>query len=197
MREQRGHDRSRASRSTLTLTCTDANGNPLTRRIVQGPANGTLGPIDGDKVTYTPKAGFAGTDTIRFVANDGAADSQPATVTVTVLAATPVAAVVDRLAPRLAVAGVRARGCYRSSFVARVSARDASALDRVVVRLNGRTIRRSTASSFRVRVRMRSVRPGSRNTLRVVAVDSAGNRSVTRRTFRRCAARVQVPRFTG
>ena len=68
----------------LALTCTDPNGNPLRRRIVGGPANGTLGPIQGDSVLYTPNRGFRGTDAVRFVANDGAADSQPATASVTV-----------------------------------------------------------------------------------------------------------------
>ena len=68
----------------LALTCTDPNGNPLRRRIVSGPANGTLGPIQGDSVLYTPNRGFRGSDAVRFVANDGAADSQPATASVTV-----------------------------------------------------------------------------------------------------------------
>ena len=73
---------------SLPLTCTDANGNPLTRRITQGPANGTLGTIAGEAVSYTPKAGFSGADSVKFAAGDGAAESAPATVTINV-AATP------------------------------------------------------------------------------------------------------------
>lgn len=69
---------------TIVLSCTDANGNPLTRRIVEAPGNGTLGSIAGDQVTYTPNAGFTGTDQFRFVANDGAADSGIATARVAV-----------------------------------------------------------------------------------------------------------------
>ena len=74
----------------LALTCADANGNPLSRRIVQAPAGGTLGGVQDDAVLYTPKAGFSGADAVRFVANDGAADSQPATMSVTVDAAAAV-----------------------------------------------------------------------------------------------------------
>jgi hypothetical protein len=69
---------------TVPLTCSDANGNPLTRRIVTPPANGALGPIEGDSVAYTPNPGFRGLDEFRFAANDGAADSASALATVDV-----------------------------------------------------------------------------------------------------------------
>jgi hypothetical protein len=71
----------------ISLACTDANGNPLTRKIVSGPGNGSLSAISGDAVTYTPRSGFSGADSFRFVANDGAADSAAATATVNVAAA--------------------------------------------------------------------------------------------------------------
>jgi len=71
---------------TVPLTCTDANNNTLTLSTTSGPANGTLGTINqsAGSVTYTPNAGFTGTDTFAFVANDGAADSDEATATITV-----------------------------------------------------------------------------------------------------------------
>jgi len=69
---------------TVPLTCTDANGNPLTLKIVSEPSNGTLGPIEGSSVTYTPSEGFSGTGRFGFAANDGAADSATAEATVTV-----------------------------------------------------------------------------------------------------------------
>jgi hypothetical protein len=73
----------------ISLTCTDANGNPLTRKIVGGPGNGSLSAVSGDAVTYTPRSGFSGADSFRFAANDGAADSAAATATVNVAAAPP------------------------------------------------------------------------------------------------------------
>ena len=71
---------------TLSLRCTDANGNRLTRAIASGPANGTLGAVDqgAGTVTYTPRAGYTGPDSFRFTANDGAATSEPATMRITV-----------------------------------------------------------------------------------------------------------------
>jgi hypothetical protein len=70
----------------VPLTCTDANSNTLTLSIASGPAHGTLGSINQGRgtVTYTPAAGFTGTDSFTFRANDGAANSAPATATITV-----------------------------------------------------------------------------------------------------------------
>jgi hypothetical protein len=70
----------------VPLTCTDENNNPLTLSIASQPANGTLGPINQGRgtVTYTPNAGFTGTDSFTFRASDGAAQSEPATATITV-----------------------------------------------------------------------------------------------------------------
>ena len=70
---------------SVPLTCSDPNGNPLTRTIVTPPADGTLGEIEGDSVTYTPDGSVtSGTDTFEFAASDGAATSAAATATVTV-----------------------------------------------------------------------------------------------------------------
>ena len=71
---------------TLTLACTDANGNPLTRAIASNPAHGSLSAVNQDAgtVTYTPNAGYRGSDSFTFTANDGAATSAPATVRIAV-----------------------------------------------------------------------------------------------------------------
>jgi hypothetical protein len=76
---------------TIQLTCADENGNPLTYSIVEAPSNGTLGPVEGDSVTYTPNptGRFVGTDSFTFAANDGAADSDAATASVDVLDTDP------------------------------------------------------------------------------------------------------------
>jgi hypothetical protein len=70
----------------VPLTCTDENDNVLTLSIASGPASGTLGSINQTQgaVTYTPNAGFSGTDSFTFRASDGAADSAAATATITV-----------------------------------------------------------------------------------------------------------------
>ena len=40
--------------------------------------------MNGDKVTYTPNAGYEGADSFSFRANDGTENSAPATVSITV-----------------------------------------------------------------------------------------------------------------
>ena len=57
---------------------------PITRAIFQSPTRGTLGPIAGANVTYTPTAQLNGADSFQFTAGDGAATSAPATVSITV-----------------------------------------------------------------------------------------------------------------
>src|SRR5918992_5714913 len=71
---------------TLSLRCSDANGNPLTLAIASGPSRGTLGGIDqgADTVTYRPNDGHHGPDSFTFTANDGTMTSDPATVRITV-----------------------------------------------------------------------------------------------------------------
>jgi VCBS repeat-containing protein len=62
----------------------DPNNDPLTAVKVSDPANGTLTLNANGSFAYTPNAGFSGTDTFTYRANDGAADSNTATVTITV-----------------------------------------------------------------------------------------------------------------
>ena len=63
----------------IALTASDADGDPLTFAIVSGPANGTVGGTPPN-ITYTPRANFTGSDSFTFKANDGLADSAPATI---------------------------------------------------------------------------------------------------------------------
>ena len=77
-------------RGSATATC------DLTFSVVAGPSHGTLSPLsdqpctgtgpyqDSASVTYTPAAGFTGADSFTYRTNDGTADSNPATASVTV-----------------------------------------------------------------------------------------------------------------
>ncbi len=64
----------------------DADGDPLTAVPASGPTNGalTLNNASGS-FTYVPNADFTGPDTFTYKVNDGTADSNEATVTITVL----------------------------------------------------------------------------------------------------------------
>ncbi len=64
----------------------DPEGDPLTANQSNNVANGTLSLNTDGSFTYTPNAGFSGSDNFTYVANDGALDSNEATVTITVQA---------------------------------------------------------------------------------------------------------------
>jgi DNA-binding beta-propeller fold protein YncE len=66
------------------LSCTDPNGDPITRSIVTPPAHGDLGPIDQNAgaVPYTPRARFSGSDRFTFQASDGTLASPPSAFSV-------------------------------------------------------------------------------------------------------------------
>ncbi len=67
--------------TALTLSATDAEGDPLTYSIGAGPSHGTLSG-SGASRTYTPDAGYHGADSFTFTANDGNAESNAATVSI-------------------------------------------------------------------------------------------------------------------
>ena len=75
---------------------TDANNDPLTSILVTNVAHGTLALAADGSFVYTPTAGYVGTDTFTYRASDAAANSNLATVTITIAAAnTPPVAVGD------------------------------------------------------------------------------------------------------
>jgi len=63
---------------------TDPDGDPSTIVVLTGPASGTLKANQDGTFTYTPFDNFNGTDSFTYKANDGMADSNVATVTITV-----------------------------------------------------------------------------------------------------------------
>ena len=68
----------------ITLTGSDSDGDVENYSIVEDPASGSLSGI-APELTYTPDADFNGTDAFEFtVTDDDGAESDPATVTITV-----------------------------------------------------------------------------------------------------------------
>jgi len=63
----------------------DADEDPITAVLVTGPTHGILVLNADGSFTYTPAPDFFGTDSFTYVANDGTADSNVATVTLTVV----------------------------------------------------------------------------------------------------------------
>jgi uncharacterized repeat protein (TIGR01451 family) len=138
--------------------------------------------------TITNSASVTGNQPDPNLANNSATQE-------TTISAAP-AGRVDRTRPRVSVAGVQASGCSRAAFTATIRIRDASRMRRVVVTVDGRTLRRTRSKRFSVSVPANNMRAG-RHTLRVLAVDARGNRRTVSRTFRRCAPPVIAPVFTG
>ncbi len=99
--------------TSVPLTCTDADGDTLTREIVAGPAHGTLGAIDqsAGTVTYTPAAGYSGPDSFTFRATerDGATSAATATLTVAAGQSNPPPPPPDTTAPKGSIATFKAR----------------------------------------------------------------------------------------
>jgi 6-phosphogluconolactonase (cycloisomerase 2 family) len=69
---------------TVSLSCADGDGDPLSAAVASGPAHGTLGQLTDGTVTYTPASGYTGTDSFSFDTSDGTNASSPATVTIAV-----------------------------------------------------------------------------------------------------------------
>jgi VCBS repeat-containing protein len=63
---------------------TDIDSANLTALLVTNAAHGTVSLNSNGSFSYTPQAGFSGTDSFTYKANDGGADSNTATVTITV-----------------------------------------------------------------------------------------------------------------
>ena len=63
---------------------TDADGNPLTAAVVATVTHGTLTLGTNGAVSYVPTAGYVGSDSFTYQANDGTVNSNVATVSLTV-----------------------------------------------------------------------------------------------------------------
>jgi hypothetical protein len=71
---------------TVVLDGADAAGVPVTFEITGNPSNGALGPVNqaNGTVTYTPDAGYAGTDSFTFVVNSPNGASNNATASIAI-----------------------------------------------------------------------------------------------------------------
>jgi VCBS repeat-containing protein len=84
----------------VTLSGSDVDGDSLAFTVLSGPAHGTLSG-SGSNRTYTPDAGYLGSDSFSYVANDGTLNSAPASVSLNVhLNIAPVVTAFDQSATR-------------------------------------------------------------------------------------------------
>lgn len=73
----------------ILINDSDSDGEPLTATKTSDPSNGTATVSPDGGISYTPNTGFVGTDSFTYSASDGAAQSNTATVTITVIAPIP------------------------------------------------------------------------------------------------------------
>ncbi|PWN07633.1 hypothetical protein DDZ15_05090 [Rhodohalobacter mucosus] len=84
----------------LLANDTDPDGDPLTVQSIEAPANGVINIATDGSFTYTPDAGFAGTETLTYTITDGTAtatgivtievnDPTPTSITVSVQNGSP------------------------------------------------------------------------------------------------------------
>jgi hypothetical protein len=161
---------------------------------------GTASTFRGSILALTSIAAATGaTVDGRLLARNGATTLDSNTVTRAQCAAPPPP---DETAPIVTITGARGdsivgnplgagKPCLARDFRLRIRARDASGIRRVSVFLDGNLVRRTTRGRFFVWIRAEGLRAG-RHTIRVVARDRAGNRTVTTRRFRRCARPVSL-----
>jgi hypothetical protein len=88
----------------------------------------------------------------------------------------------------------RATVCASRNFTAKVRLRDRAGIKSVKVYIDGKRIKSTRLTRFSLKIRVRGLRVGAHR-ITVVARDRAGNRSVTKRRFARCALVVAAPRF--
>jgi hypothetical protein len=69
---------------SVVLTGSDPDGDALAFSVMTLPSHGMLSGV-APNLVYTPSAGYLGADSFAFKANDGQADSAPATVSIDVL----------------------------------------------------------------------------------------------------------------
>ncbi|NLH98739.1 MAG: hypothetical protein GX446_04515, partial [Chthonomonadales bacterium] len=93
--DEQGVDAITGAPVPITLTGRDGDGDPLTYHIVTLPSHGTL-TGDPPNVTYMSADMHSGSDTFTFRVNDGHADSDPATVSITIWAAQTTLYTIDR-----------------------------------------------------------------------------------------------------
>lgn len=69
---------------TVTLSCSDPDGEAVTYEKASDPARGTLAGVRGNQISYAPQIGTSGTDSFTYRAVSAGVPSDPATATVNV-----------------------------------------------------------------------------------------------------------------
>lgn len=87
---------------TITFNCSDPDGDAVSYEKATDPARGNVAGVRGNQISYAPQIGTSGTDSFTYRAIAGGVLSDPATVTVNVVA--PPAKIRSTVTPKWTVA---------------------------------------------------------------------------------------------
>ncbi|MBC7631766.1 GDSL-type esterase/lipase family protein [Aeromicrobium sp.] len=170
---------------------TDADGDALTATNASDPANGSVTLNADGSFTYTPAAGFFGSDTFTYRAFDGTAASTPATVAITVVESPPA---------ETTISGSAADVTYGRPQAVSVTITPSTAAGQVTV-LNGARVLGTgpaTAGTARITVPAKALRPGTYNlTVRYAgSADHAASTTTVKMVVRKVtpSMKVQAPK---
>lgn len=163
----------------VALQCADPDSNPMLFSIVGGPTHGTLSglnPATG-AVSYTPNAGFSGTDTFTYRSTDqigqnGDEQSNVATVTLTIPAVVAPSKVGK---PTLHISGVHG-GCSPSKFHLKLTANGKGSTPNITVFLDGKRVKKSKTTHLNLLIRTGKLHGGQHH-LRIVVKGKGGTRT--------------------
>jgi 6-phosphogluconolactonase (cycloisomerase 2 family) len=163
---------------SVLVQCIDVDGDPMTLRVVSGPAHGTLGPIANGEVIYTAASATPVRDEFTYAATALDGESVPATVTIT---ATPL------VVPVKAIATLPpAKACVsRRKFRIRLRNVKGNAVVRAQIKLNGKSARVVKGKALSLPIDLRGL-PKGRVKVEIITTNRNGARLVGRRVYHTC-----------
>jgi len=150
---------------------TDPEDDTLTAMKASDPTNGTLTLSFDGSFTYTPSAGYSGTDSFTYMANDGTADSNTATVTITVNA-------IDTAPPSVTMTGPADGTIVNGTVTLSADGTDDVAVDRVEFLVNGSVVDTDSDAPYGVEWDSSSVADGPA-TIAARAFDTSSNQATS------------------
>lgn len=155
----------------IRLLGNDSDGDALSYEIVNAPLHGAVSGLAADAV-YTPSLGYIGPDAFTYKVNDGKTDSQPATVSIAVLARP------DVTPPAVAVIAPAAGGTVSDTVTITIAAADDTGIAKVELYLNGRFAGTAASAPVGFAWNTREEADGPA-TIQAKAYDLSGNASLS------------------
>ncbi len=159
--------------ASIGLSASDPQSLPLAYSIVTQPSHGSLAG-SGNTYVYTPVNNYIGSDSFNWKANNGSMDSNTATVSISVVAATTTPVIPDLSAPTVPTNLTVATNTQPSITLSWNTSTDNIGVTGYNINKNGSVLTSVTSPSYTDNV----VTPGTSYNYSVSAFDAAGNISL-------------------